>query len=180
MSAMPPRRHVNKTLVAALDAYQAAHVIPHCAVCSKPCCKLDVLVLELAWKQVKVFWRLDESRAAFDKLLATGKGPEEIRAGNGLYYVHSKACPAYDEAGHSCTVYDQPIKPVGCTDFPLYLDEDCVIADLRCEALEIKALSESLGRSLGPDFRVQHSADEEFPFLVTLSVKAAAKRKRRD
>ena len=67
--------------------YQRAHVIQHCAVCANPCCRLDRLVLELNWKQVKVFWQLDEARAAFDRRLAL-KGPEEIRAADGLYFAH--------------------------------------------------------------------------------------------
>ena len=82
------RRRAND-LATAAAAYQTAAVIPHCTTCSKPCCRLDTLVLELEWKQVKSFWHLEESRHAFDKRLDLGKGPEEIRAGNGLYYIHT-------------------------------------------------------------------------------------------
>lgn len=171
MSSRDNRRLLAKELAAAAAAYQAAAVIPHCAVCAKPCCRLDALVLELEWKQVKTFWRLDESRNAFDRRLSSGAGPEEIRAGNGLYYIHRKACPAYDEAGHSCTIYGQALKPAGCSDFPVYEDLGSVIADLRCEAVDLDALAASIARSVGPEFRVVQSADKEFPFLVTLSVK---------
>lgn len=165
------RRHLASELAAAADAYQVAEVIPHCPECSKPCCRLDPLVLELEWKQIKSFWRLDESRPAFDRRLASGQGPEEIRAGNGLYYVHGKPCPAYDQAGRSCQVYGQALKPVGCSDFPVYENEGAVIADLRCEAVDRAALTSWMARALGPEFRIVDSADEEFPFLVTLSVK---------
>ena len=110
-------------------------MIHHCAVCKSPCCRLDTHVLELEWQQVKVFWQLAESRQQFDKRLAAGKGPEEIRAAGGRYFAHRKPCPAYDEAGHSCRVYDQAIKPAGCSDYPVYGDGDCLIADLRCEDL---------------------------------------------
>ncbi|HEX6734021.1 MAG TPA: hypothetical protein VF096_04340 [Azonexus sp.] len=174
---MPPRNtrpNLAKELAAAAAAYQAAAVIPHCTACSKPCCRLDVLVLELEWKQVKTFWRLDESRPVFDRRLAAGKGPEEIRAANGLYYIHSKPCPAYDEAGHGCRVYGQEIKPPGCSDFPVYEDEGSVLADLRCEAVDLEALTAALARAVGPEYRIVRTADPEFPFLVTLSLKKTA------
>ena len=174
MSPRNPRRALATELAAAAAAYQAAAIIPHCATCSKPCCRLDPLVLELDWKQVKVFWLLDESRTAFDRRLASGRGPEEIRAGNGRYYVHGKACPAYDEAGTSCRVYGQEIKPVGCSDFPVYEDGGDIVADLRCEAVDIKALADWIARAVGPAFRVIQSADKEFPFMVSLAVKRVA------
>lgn len=170
---MSARQRLAKELATALAAYQAAEVIPHCAVCARPCCKLDTLVLELEWKQVKILWKLDESRPAFDRRLASGKGPEEIREGDGLYYIHSKPCPAYDETGHACRIYGQEIKPVGCSDFPVYEDGGSVIADLRCEAVDITALTAWIARTLGPEYRIVQTADEEFPFLVTLSVRRA-------
>lgn len=130
-----------------------------------------MLVIELEWKQVKVFWRLDESRPAFDRRLAAGKGPEEIRAGNGLYYIHSKPCPAYDETAGSCRVYGQALKPPGCSDFPVYENDGCVVADLRCEAVDLDTLTARLALAAGPGFRIVRKADAEFPFLVTLSLK---------
>ena len=48
-----------------------------------------------------------------------------------------------------------------------------VIADLRCEAVDIKALTAWIARTLGPEYRIVQTADEEFPFLVTLSVRRA-------
>lgn len=171
MNSRDTRRRLAKELAAAAAAYQASSVVPHCAACAQPCCRLDALVLELDWRQVKTLWRLGESRTAFDRRLAAGGGPEEIRAGNGLYYVHRKPCPAYDEARHACRVYGQDIKPAGCSDFPVYEDEGSVVADLRCEAVNLDALVAWLARALGPEFRIVPSADEEFPFLVTLSLK---------
>lgn len=177
MSNQDSRRSLARELAAAAAAYQVAAVIPHCSVCAKPCCRLDALVLELEWKQIKTFWKLGESRNTFDKRLATGSGPEEIRAGNGLYYVHSKPCPAYDLAGRSCTIYGQDIKPAGCSDFPVYEDLGSVIADLRCEAVSLAALVAWLARAVGPEFRIVQSADAEFPFLVTLSAKRGSSRR---
>jgi len=178
MSSRDSRRLLATELAAAAAAYQRADVIPHCTACSNPCCRLDPLVLELEWKQIRTFWLLGESRKAFDSRLAAGAGPEEIRAGgDGLYYVHGKACPAYDEAGHSCRVYGQDIKPLGCSDFPVYEDGGYVMADLRCEAVDIEVLKAWIARAVGQEFRVAHSADKEFPFLVTLSVKKPAGRR---
>lgn len=170
MSRRESRRLLAKELAAAATAYQVAVVIPHCAECSKPCCRLDPLVLELDWKQLKTIWRIEESRSTFDRKLCSGKGPEEIRAGDGLYFAHGKTCPAYDETGHSCRVYGQEIKPVGCSDFPLYEDGSSVVADLRCEAVDLNALITWMASAVGPKFRIVHSVNEEFTFLVTLSV----------
>ena len=159
---------VENVLRAAVAAYQEEHVVPHCSVCAKPCCKLDTHVLELGWKQVKIFWRLQESRASFDRRLASGKGPEEIRAGGGRYYVHRRVCPAYDEINRCCRVYDQVLKPVGCSDYPVYEDGDCIVADCRCEAVDVEVLAAWVERAVGPAFRVVRSSNREFPFLVSL------------
>jgi len=171
MSSRPHHRRLDDELAAAAAAYQASAVIPHCPQCSNSCCRLDPLVLELEWKQVRTFWQIDEARAAFDRRLAAGNGPQEIRAGNGLYYAHGKPCPAFDEACGSCRVYGQPIKPAGCSDFPVYEDGGSVVADLRCEAVGLEALKDWIARAVGPGFRVSSSADEDFPFMVTLTVK---------
>lgn len=157
----------------AAASYQEAHVIHRCATCADPCCGLQTHVLELNWKQVKVFWHLDTSRAAFDAQLAAGNGPKEIRAGNGLYYVHQKSCPAYDLTQRTCRVYDQPIKPTGCTDYPVYCDGDRLVADLRCEAVNIDALVAWVARTLPPGLRIVQTADKDFPFLVSISVRPA-------
>jgi len=177
MNSRDARRLLAKELAAAAAAYQVAAVIPHCAECAKPCCRLDPLVLELNWKQLKALWQLEESRAAFDRRLSSGKGPEEIRAGDGLYFAHRKACPAYDEERRSCRVYGRELKPTGCTDFPVYEDQGCVVADLRCEAVDLKALATWIARSVGKGFRIVQSADEEFPFLVSLAVRKVAGRR---
>lgn len=169
---MPPRsgRHLANKLATAAAAYQAAAINPHCGKCTKPCCRLDPLVLELDWQQLKGIWQIDESHRAFDRRLATGKGPAEIRARDGIYYAHRKTCPAYDETERTCRVYGQALKPQGCTDFPVYEDQGSVIADLRCEAVDLAALTDWIARAIGNESRIVSSADETFPFIVTLSV----------
>ena len=151
--------------------FQKQRVIQHCTKCMRPCCKLDTLVLELNWKQVKTLWERVEPRAAFDKLLSEGKGPQEIRAGNHLYYIHTKPCPAYDDAGGLCRVYDQPIKPVGCSDFPVYAEGNTITADLRCEAVNINALVQFVNETLGQKLQAYYSSDKTFPFLATVRIK---------
>jgi Fe-S-cluster containining protein len=170
MSARDTRRRLTKALAAAAAAYQAAAINPRCGECATPCCRLDPLVLELDWQRLKALWQLDESRPAFDKRLAAGKGPVEIRAQGGIYYAHRRVCPAYDEARHTCRVYAQEIKPPGCTDFPVYADQDCIVADLRCAAVDLTALTAWIARAIGNESRIVASADAEFPFMVTLSV----------
>jgi Fe-S-cluster containining protein len=160
----------------AVSAYQADVVIPHCPACSRSCCRLDPLVLELNWKQLRTIWMIEEPRAVFDRRLRAGEGPADIREGNGLYYAHGKACPAFDENGQRCRVYGQPVKPVGCSDFPVYEDGDVIVADLRCEAVRLEDLQAAVAKSVGPAFRVHSSADRDFPFMVTLSVRRAGGR----
>ena len=173
MNQRKSRHDLVEKLAAVAARYQSTAVIPHCAVCAQPCCRLDPLVLELDWKQLKALWQLAESRTVFDKRLTAGQGPEEIRAGNGLYYAHRKVCPAYDAARHACRVYDRDIKPVGCSDFPVYPDRSNLIADLRCEAVDLAALVTRIARTVGQEFRIVQAPDEDFPFLVTLSVRRA-------
>jgi len=164
------RQRLAQELASVAGAYQSASVIPHCPRCASPCCKLDKLVLELDWAQVKGLWKLEESRKAFDQRLATGRGPIEIRPANGLYYAHSRPCPAFDPAS-GCRVYRTPLKPVGCSDFPVYEDQGGIVADLRCEAVSLEALKAAMAQALGEGFRIKQSADPDFPFLVTLTVR---------
>lgn len=175
---MSSRQRLATELAAAAAAYQASAVIPHCTKCAKPCCKLDVLVLEMEWKQVKTLWKISEARAAFDRRLSSGAGPVEIRESEGLYFIHSKPCPAYDEGAGSCRIYGQELKPVGCSDFPVYEDSGSIMADLRCEAVDIEALTAWIARTLGPEVRIVRSADREFPFLVTLSVRSSRSKRK--
>lgn len=171
MSGRESRRLLAETLTVAAANYQVAVVIPHCAECAKPCCRLDPLVLELDWQQIKALWQIKGSRTAFDRRISSGKGPEEIRVGNGLYYAHRKVCPAYDEAHRSCRIYDRELKPLGCTDFPVYRDRGSVVADLRCEAVDLEVLAASIARFVGQEFCIVQSADADFPFMVSLSVR---------
>lgn len=169
MSSRSPRQRLTLQLVAAAAAYQNEVVIPHCPQCAQPCCKLDALVLELEWRELKTIWQLKESRKEFDQRLASGKGPVEIRPANGLYYAHKKVCPAY-VPGQGCRVYNQDVKPPGCSDFPVYEDGGDVVADLRCEAVNLNELAERMGKAAGAGYRVVRKEDEQFPFLVTIAL----------
>jgi Fe-S-cluster containining protein len=176
MSTRTSRPKLAEILSAAADDYQNEHIIPHCPQCAEPCCKLNALVLELDWKELKAIWQIDEPRKVFDKRLASGKGPQEIRPANGLYYAHKKVCPAYDP-GQGCRVYNQDVKPPGCSDFPVYEDGGDVVADLRCEAVDVEQLAERLVQAAGTGYRTVKTADEQFPFLVTVSLEKVVGRK---
>ena len=167
----PPK--IAEKLASAAASYQATAVIPHCPTCRAPCCKLDKLVIDLSWKQVKTLWQINTARQEFDQSLANGQGPEEIRSANGRYYIHSKPCPAYDTGLPGCRIYGQALKPPGCSDFPVYEDENVIVADLRCESVNLDQLSDHLARAIGPDYRVTRSANPEFPFLVEFLVTPA-------
>lgn len=133
-------------------------------------------MLDLEWKQVRALWQIEEARQAFDRRLDAGQGPQEIRRAHGRYYIHQKPCPAYDADRPGCRIYDQPLKPVGCGDFPVYEDGGVVVADLRCEAVKLADLRTKLAEVLGSATRIHESADRDFPFLVELSIKSARRR----
>lgn len=177
MKQHPSQPEISRKLATAAAAYQAAMVIPHCPSCRRPCCRLDTLVLDLEWKQIKLLWQGTNSRGEFDRKLDQGKGPQEIRRADGRYYVHSKPCPAYDEQIPGCRIYDHPLKPQGCSDFPVYEDAGAVIADLRCEAVALDQLANKLAEAMGPEYRLQHTPDHDFPFLVELTPKASKARR---
>ena len=176
MSSRSPRQRLTQQLVAAAAAYQNEVVIPHCPQCAQPCCKLDALVLELEWREFKTIWQIKESRKEFDQRLASGKGPVEIRPANGLYYAHKKVCPAY-MPGQGCRVYNQDVKPPGCSDFPVYEDGGDLVADLRCEAVSLDGLEKQITQTVGAGYRVVRTEDEQFPFLVTISLEKVVSRK---
>ena len=145
----------SKDLVAAARLYQEQVVIPHCAVCSRPCCKLDELVLDLDWPRVRALYQITSSRKAFNAAL-----PTNIKEERGTYYAHGQPCPAYDDVTKRCNVYGTDTKPPSCTDFPVYEDGDVITADTRCEAVNLDELQKRLG-----DVVREH--DDEFPVLVT-------------
>lgn len=161
----PPLEPLRQRLAQAAAAYQAAAVIPHCARCRQPCCKLDKLVLDLDWPQVRTLWQITVRRSEFDRQLDAGHGPGEIRRAHGRYYAHQKPCPAYDAQRPGCRIYDQPLKPAGCSDFPVYEDGGVVVADLRCEAVQPDALRAALQAAAG-GIRLKQYADRDFPFLL--------------
>lgn len=159
------RRIAPRTLRRIAREIQAEAVLPHCDRCRRPCCRLETLVLELDWRRLRALWGLRSSRREFDAALARGEGPPEIRPQDGLYYAHRRVCPAYRE--RRCAVYDSPLKPTGCDDFPLYEEDGGLRADLRCEALDADRVEAAVRRALPPGFRVRRRADPDFPFLVT-------------
>lgn len=164
-------------LAQAAADYQNETVIPHCPTCGKPCCKLDSLVLEMDWRELKTIWQIKESRKEFDQHLAEGNGPEEIRPANGFYYAHKKICPAYAPAEGGCRVYNQDVKPPGCSDFPVYENEGELMVDLRCEAVDVEALAEKVAQAVGAEYRLVKTVDEQFSFLVTFGMERVAKGK---
>ena len=154
-----------------VEAVQARWVLPHCRRCAQPCCTLETLVLEFNWRQLRLLWGIRKPRREFDARLSQGRGPEEVRTQNGLYYVHKKVCPAYRDG--RCSVYGSDLKPSGCSDFPLCVDDNGdLLADLRCEALSLDCVEAELRAQLPPGVSVRRRRHPEFPFLVTFRVAA--------
>jgi len=114
-----------------------------------------------------LLWGIRTPRGEFDARLAQGGGPSEVRTQDGRYYVHGKPCPAYRDA--RCGVYDTDLKPGGCSDFPLYVDDRGVlVADLRCEALSLQQVEAELQLRRPPGARaLRRRVNREFPFLVS-------------
>ena len=156
-------------LPAVVAAVQERWILPHCLSCARPCCTLEDLVLEFSWRQLRLLWGIRRPRREFDERLAQGKGPAEVRTQDGLYFVHKRVCPAYVDG--RCSVYGSDLKPSGCSDFPLYVDDDgSLLADLRCEALSLERVEAELRSRLPGDASVRRRKHPEFPFLVTFRV----------
>jgi hypothetical protein len=146
-------------------------ILPHCPRCTQPCCTLETLVLEFSWRQLRLLWGIRAPRREFDARLAQGRGPAEVRTQDGAYFVHKKACPAYRDG--ACSVYGSDLKPSGCSDFPLYVDDNGdLLADLRCEALSPDLVEAELRANLPAAAVVRRRKHPEFPFLVTFRVSA--------
>ena len=156
------------------EGLQEALVLPHCPRCTRPCCLLDQVVIELTWEQVRALWGVEGDREAFDRALALGEGPAELRAADGLYYAHTRPCPAFEQG--RCRVYGTPLKPRGCTEFPVYPDRGGLLVDLRCEALALDRVLEQVRAAAGRRARVRWEADPRFPYLVTVRVRLPRRR----
>ncbi len=155
-------------------AFQREHVIPHCPQCSRPCCALTDVVLDLSFAEVKGLYRITSSKKDFDRAL-----PSSIRTQGGRYYAHGSPCPAFDTTAQTCRVYATSTKPVGCSDFPVYEDGDAVTVDLRCEAAreQLPALRARLVEVVGA---VDERRDADFPdTFVSFTTRSAATPKRR-
>jgi Fe-S-cluster containining protein len=140
-----------RDLVKIAKRWEREHVIPHCAVCSKPCCKLETVVLDLEWPQVRELYKITSSKKQFDQNL-----PSYIRVQDGKYYAHGEQCPAYVDA--RCSVYEK--RPTSCRDFPIYEDGDAITVDTRCEAIDVAEIEKALGN-------VTAVVDRDFPVLVS-------------
>ena len=127
---LEPRCLSRRALLQAAKAFEADVVVPHCPACSRPCCGLSDVVLELSFPQEQRLYAITRPQKDFDAAL-----PPMIRKQGGAYFAHGAACPAFDTHSHRCGVYGTDAKPQSCSDFPVYDDGDAVTADLRCEAV---------------------------------------------
>jgi Fe-S-cluster containining protein len=130
-------------LVARAKQWERDVVIPHCAVCTKPCCALTDVVLELSAPEAETLYRITKTTQTL---------PPSVRAQGGRLYAHGAPCPAYSVSAQRCSIYDTGRKPQGCDDFPVYGDDDGLTADTRCEAVAARLhdLEEALFEALVP------------------------------
>lgn len=173
LSCMPhnSKRYPNKSaLQQTLNQYQDQVIISHCQVCRRPCCQLTDVVLEFDWKNLRELYSIELGQKAFDRSLREGSGPEYVRKQAGLYYTHGSPCPAYDDVARRCRHYHSRLKPDNCTDFPLYLDGETIVADLRCEAVDKERLLDQLQKAL-PTWRFRAKPDPDFPILIYIDYK---------
>ena len=154
---------------AAAHAFERDVVIPHCASCSRPCCGLTDVVLELSFQQVDALYQIGKPQKDFDRAL-----PSMIKKQGDRYYAHGAACPAFNTADHRCRVYETKTKPQECSDFPVYDDDDVITADRRCEAVDanLADLRRRLRAAVSdPALLVDEEPDGEFPELfVTFAI----------
>jgi Fe-S-cluster containining protein len=130
-------------LEAAAKQWERDVVIPHCAVCTRPCCALTDVVLDLSAAEAETLYHITP---------ATPTLPSTVQAHGGRFYAHGAPCPAFARSTQRCTIYDTGRKPKGCADFPVYADDDVVTADTRCEAVaaNLASLEDALFEALRP------------------------------
>lgn len=151
--------------------YQRQHVIPHCASCSRPCCMLTDVVLEFEWPHYVSIYNIDVPQREFDKSLRDGSGPQDVRKMDGIYYTHGAPCPGYDLQTKTCKLYGSELKPENCSDFPVYRDGNILVADTRCEAVDVATFLRHLQQAL-PDIEMHNVPDDEFPVINRISFRA--------
>ena len=142
-------------IVKAAKAFESDVVIPHCSVCTRPCCALTDVVLDLSLREATALYAIEKARPL----------PAALRRHQGRFFAHGTPCPAYDVGGHRCRVYGTPAKPQGCSDFPIYADGDVVTIDLRCEAVAAHQarLEDALVDALDQGLQLTVSVDPDHP-----------------
>jgi len=159
------RYAVKNALQQSINQFQAQEIISHCQTCQRPCCKLTDVVLEFDWDHLRELYQIQLCQKHFDRGLRDGSGPAYVRKQAGLYYTHGSPCPAYDEELLRCRLYHSRLKPDNCSDFPLYLDGEVIVADLRCEAMNKDRLLAQLQNDL-PARQFTARPDPEFSILI--------------
>ncbi len=149
------RAAVLARLVQAAKTFEADVVIPHCAQCSRPCCGLTDVVLDLGQREALALYQIQKGRPL----------PAALRRQGPRYYAHGAPCPAFDTSSHRCGVYDTDVKPQGCSDFPIYADDDVITIDLRCEAIAAaqQRFEDALVSTLNDDETLAISVDVDHP-----------------
>ncbi len=154
--------------------YQTRNIIPHCRACRRPCCRLTDVVLEFHWREFARIYDIQSSQRDFDRSLADGSGPAYVRKMDGIYYTHGQPCPAYEAATGACALYHSPLKPQNCSDFPLYRDGNSLVADSRCEAVDVTALLRQL-RQDHPALEFTPASRAEYGVLHRIKVRRRAR-----
>lgn len=159
-------------------AYEARVVIPHCPSCSKPCCALQTVVLDMTWRQAQHLYQIKGTKQAFLQALHDEEAPshlqQHLKESHDKFFAHGAPCPAYG-ADKSCSVYGTEFKPHACGEFPIYADGDAALTvDLRCEAIDLDVLDQELQPPTGT---LTRHANAQFPFLVTYEVKRARRQR---
>ncbi len=167
----PCSRLKTREILREAKAFEADVVVPHCSVCTRPCCGLSDVVLELSFPQAQQLYSITKSKKEFDRAL-----PSTIRKQHDRYYAHGEPCPAYETTTKRCSVYATSTKPQSCSDFPVYDDNDAVTADLRCESVrdQLPMLRTRLRAIVGD--RLIETRDVDHPeIFVSFTLRAARK-----
>lgn len=145
-------------LTAAAKAWERDVVIPHCPQCTRPCCALTDVVLDLSANEVQALYQIGSATRDNDL-------PSTIRRQGKRFFAHGAPCPAFDTGSHRCAVYETADKPTGCSDFPVYADGDGITADLRCEAVaaNLTGLEDALVDALDDGATLEVATDPDFP-----------------
>ncbi len=142
---------------------------PRCSeTCTHSCCVLDRLSLELTAEQAEFLHALYRRGPALRRG-APDDWAQHVRTdAQGLQHLAHLTCPAYDPRTRLCRIYRHALRNEGCDLFPLYVDDDRIVVDVRCDQIAVADVVHWLRAETGGRFAFTVRHDREWPCFYYL------------